>query len=136
MAKELISGFPKNYVLWTDPETNSQISVSASAGSKRNVKRSNRWAASWPTGYDFFKSKSLADGTDGIAGYEFAAPRHRSPYVAECRDFNDHPLYSIRFWITDYDVDFSTDPSGQAPNSPKLNNYGDWTSTLDIIDPQ
>lgn len=115
--------------------------------SKIENRSSNRMVATPPTSYvnthgiayddgvSTGPSRAMADGSDGIVD-SFGVPYTGElvllrPYKVVCEDAFADPVYTLNFYLSDYDIS----PSGNNANDTSFNDYGDWDSTNNLIDP-
>lgn len=129
--------FPSSDYYFSDTsltaEDNVEVSASASLG-----RTSNRMTANPPSTYNIGAGKSMADGSDGIvatfAGAYTGPLEVLRPYRVVCEDSFTDPVYTINFYLGDYDI--AGPPASNNADDADFNDYPDWDSTLNTLDPQ
>ncbi|MEZ4816174.1 MAG: hypothetical protein R3A80_13390 [Bdellovibrionota bacterium] len=106
--------------------------------SRELSRRSNRMASNPDPTYVIGSDRIMFDGSDGIVtafggGYTGDLVT-LSPYSVVCEDAFADPLFTLNYYLRDYDV--SGTPPSNSPDNATLNDYPDWDSTLNTLDPQ
>ena len=105
--------------------------------SANSLKRtSNRTLANPPSTYLVGAPRSMADGSDGIVdafpGSYTGELQNLQNYQVVCEDNFADPIYSLNFYLRDHDIT----PAADNADDPVFNDYADWDSSLNTIDPQ
>lgn len=138
IAPLLISSFSLNFPTIdylfsvSSIESSGEVEVESSSELARS---SNRLMANPPSTYVIGADRTMADGTDGIVN-TFAGAYTGNlvvlrPYKVVCENLSSDPIYTLNFYLRDYDI-----TNADNADDAMFNNYPDWDSTLNTLDPQ